>query len=133
MRKMFMIGLKDFEALMKVIEELRIKSDNGSAILVEGKKDRIALRNLGIRGDIIEISSIPNSTLADMIGEREAIILTDWDERGEKILKQIAGIISFKDLKIRKRIISITGKYIHSVEELPTFIEKAERILRNRF
>ncbi len=133
MRKMFMIGLKDFEALMKVIEELRIKSDNGSAILVEGKKDRIALRNLGIRGDIIEISSIPNSTLADMIGEREAVILTDWDERGEKILKQIAGIISFKDLKIRKRIISITGKYIHSVEELPTFIEKAERILRNRF
>ncbi len=133
MRKMLMIGLKDFEALMKVIEELRIKSDNGSAILVEGKKDRIALRNLGIRGDIIEISSIPNSTLADMIGEREAVILTDWDERGEKILKQIAGIISFKDLKIRRRIISITGKYIHSVEELPTFIEKAERILRNRF
>ena len=133
MKKMLMIGLKDFEALMKVIEELRIKSDNGSAILVEGKKDRIALRNLGIRGDIIEISSIPNSALADMIGEREAVILTDWDERGEKILKQIAGIINFKDLKIRRRIISITGKYIHSVEELPIFIEKAERILRNRF
>ncbi len=124
-----MIGLEDYKILLKAIEDLRMKSGK-AIIVVEGKRDRLALRSLGVKGEILEISNMPNSVLADTIGEKEAIILTDWDERGERILKQIEKVVEFKDLTIRRKIKAVTGKYIHSVEELPIFIEKVEETLK---
>ena len=127
-----MISLEEYEDLLKAIEDLRIKCEEGSVVIVEGKRDKIALENLGVKGEIIEISKIPNSVLVDKLGCREAVILTDWDYRGERILKQLERIIEFKDVTIRTRIMSVVKKYIRSVEELPEFIEKIENVYGHR-
>jgi len=118
--------LEEYNILLKAIEDLRIKCENGSVVIVEGRRDKIALESLGIKGEIIEISKIPNSVLVDKLGCREAVILTDWDDRGERILKQLERIVEFKDVTIRAKIASVVKKYIRSVEELPEFIEKVE-------
>jgi len=127
-----MISLEDYKILLKAIEDLKVKCERGSVVIVEGKRDKIALKNLGIKGEIIEISKIPNSVLVDKLGCREAVILTDWDYRGERILKQLERIIEFKDVTIRTRIMSVVKRYIRSVEELPEFIEKIENVYGHR-
>ncbi len=127
-----MISLEDYKILLKAIEDLKVKCERGSVVIVEGKRDKIALKNLGIKGEIIEISKIPNSVLVDKLGCREAVILTDWDYRGERILKQLERIIEFKDVTIRTRIMSVVKRYIRSVEELPEFIEKIENVYGDR-
>uniref|UniRef100_A0A7C3UHZ9 Toprim domain-containing protein n=1 Tax=Geoglobus ahangari TaxID=113653 RepID=A0A7C3UHZ9_9EURY len=127
-----MISLEEYRILLKAIEDLRIKCEEGSVIIVEGREDKIALENLGVKGEIIEISKIPNSVLVDRLGCREAVILTDWDYRGERISEQLERIIEFKDVSIRMRIRSVVRKYIRSVEELPRFIEKIENVYGHR-
>jgi len=127
-----MISLEDYKILLKAIEDLKVKCERGSVVIVEGKRDKIALKNLGIKGEIIEISKIPISVLVDKVGCREAVILTDWDYRGERILKQLERIIEFKDVTIRTRIMSVVKRYIRSVEELPEFIEKIENVYGHR-
>ena len=48
-----MISLEDYKILLKAIEDLKVKCERGSVVIVEGKRDKIALKNLGIK--IVEV------------------------------------------------------------------------------
>ncbi|AIY91004.1 toprim domain-containing protein [Geoglobus acetivorans] len=118
-----MIGLREFEKLLRLIEELRIESESGAVILVEGRKDTIALRKLGVRGEIIETSTTSNHSIFDAVGERKVVIFTDWDNKGKKLKTRLSELFRNADTGIWDGVSAITGRYIHSVEELPDFIE----------
>ena len=101
-------------------------------IIVEGKRDKIALRKLGIEGDIIQLNDGKSvlSTI-ERISQRfgrssQFVILMDWDKTGNKLAKQLVSFGEACDLvpndKIRSALSKFSAKEISCVEELPTFV-----------
>ncbi|WP_457590589.1 toprim domain-containing protein [Geoglobus sp.] len=118
-----MLGLREFEKLLRLIDELRIESERGAVILVEGRNDTLALRKLGVEGEIIEASKASNHSIVDAVGERKVVIFTDWDRRGRRLKVRFSELFRNANTAIWDEVSAITGRYIHSVEELPDFIE----------
>ena len=122
---------QEFLELSQIVEDLRTRSEEGAVIIVEGSKDVTALRELGISGVVVKVSSAPTSTVVDRVGKmnKEVIILTDWDRRGEILLKELIGKFSSwgitPDIAIRRRIFTLVSKEVTSVENLSSFYFKA--------
>jgi len=82
------------EKLLQVLACLAEESAKGIVIIVEGKKDLQALRALGVQGKIITAKT-GGKTLLDVIsevekaGEKEIIILFDFDRRGREWTKRV--------------------------------------------
>lgn len=109
----------------KAIGDLR-EINRDVPVVVEGEKDKTALRKLGLEGTIIVIQRGKRiSALCDFIAEnyKEIIILTDWDRKGWQLYRKIE-----KNLKGRTRCINdyrlILAKYstVKDVESIPSFI-----------
>ncbi len=107
-------------------------------VLVEGKKDLNALREMGIVHEISIlnkgvnlfdlISSISTGNFRDSKSafQGTVIILTDWDRKGGMLasrLKKACLHLDVRfDLELRREIASLTGKWIKDIESLPAFI-----------
>lgn len=51
---------------------------------MEGLRDEVALRNLGVRAEIIRLSRLPLSEVALIASShKEVMILTDFDKKGK--------------------------------------------------
>jgi len=80
--------------LEKTLEKIKELASEGIPILVEGKKDEETLRTLGVKGRIIKVSQRSLSTLIDeLYGCRRVLILTDFDEKGEKMAKTLSYLL----------------------------------------
>lgn len=62
----------------------------GKPVIVEGKKDMLALRRCGIKR-IVMINGRPSELCRLLEGANEAVILTDFDQRGDELLEIISG------------------------------------------
>ena len=51
------------------------------------------------------------------------VIFTDWDGRGRKLKARLSELFKSANTEIWEGVSAITGRYIHSVEELPGLIE----------
>ena len=112
----------------KIWDELKLSD---FPIVVEGKRDTKALRELGIVKHVIELNdgtsvlSTVERIFQNSGSSSEFIILTDWDKAGDKLAKQLISYGESCDLipndRIRKSLAIITAKEISCVEELPTF------------
>ncbi|MCX8168735.1 MAG: hypothetical protein N3E39_00705 [Candidatus Methanomethylicia archaeon] len=93
--------------LMKLLKKL---DENVDLILVEGKRDREALRRLGCKSNIIVIGEIhkPIFELTREIELRNTelriAVLMDFDEEGEKLNKKIEGIFEGCNVVIEKTL-----------------------------
>ena len=118
--------LESFNRIWESMKELN------SPIVVEGKRDVLALRNLGYKGELIELNDGKSvlftvEILAKKLGSQGVfVILMDWDRTGEKLAKKLQKYGESCDLvpnlQIRKNISSLCSKDIVCIEELPTFI-----------
>ncbi len=82
------------ERIERTLEKIREIASEGIPILVEGKKDEEVLRILGVEGRIIKVSQQSLNTLIDQLyGCRRVLILTDFDEKGEKIAKTLSSFL----------------------------------------
>jgi 5S rRNA maturation endonuclease (ribonuclease M5) len=123
-----------FRRLSRIVEELSRCVEQGTPILIEGKKDEEALKELGITGNIIKVSGsgLKLFEIAEKATESSSkvIILTDFDKKGEILAKKLSNDIqslgSHPDLNIRKNIMKITRKYIKDIESLPRHIKNLE-------
>ena len=126
----------DYKKSLEVLEALilDLKEENeGSPIIVEGDKDKEALRKLGIKGKIISINKGINlSDFCDRISHQynNIIILTDWDRRGghicRTIIKNLQGRVK-SNTKYRELFAKNTT--IKTVEGLPSWIETINKKL----
>ncbi len=120
------LDLDTYLRLIRAIEELRDLAEKGAVIIVEGRRDVEALRRLGVEGEIIASANHSNAKIVDIIGQREVVILTDWDRRGEALKDDLVVKLSSwgvtPNLEIRKRIFSIVGRIITEVEDLADFV-----------
>ncbi len=73
------------EQLTVILEDLESRPEE-VVILVEGKRDRGALNLLGVRGEIVQVQTSDGilGIAEDLaLRHRKAIILTDWDRKGD--------------------------------------------------
>ncbi len=119
------------ENLLNILTSLAKESLNGIPIIVEGKKDVTALRELGVTGIIITIKTKGKSFL-DVISEiqqtniSEVILFLDFDKRGKEATKCLQQ--NLEHLKIRynltfwHKLSTLTSKEVQYIESLPVYL-----------
>jgi 5S rRNA maturation endonuclease (ribonuclease M5) len=105
---------------LDVIEKL--KEDGW--VIVEGRKDAMALESLGLR-NIVSISGKPLEEVVEktvLLKPSSVTILTDFDEEGESIASRLSNLFSLHKIKVdhvfRNKFKTLK---IHQIEELNSF------------
>ncbi|VAX32948.1 hypothetical protein MNBD_NITROSPIRAE02-1669 [hydrothermal vent metagenome] len=99
-------------------------------IIVEGKRDRRALRSLGITGEVILLHG--GKTIyefcEDILKQHERfILLLDWDERGEALQKSLSSHLQghYEEFSLlRNRLKSLCQTDIKEIENLPALLRR---------
>ena len=101
-------------------------------VIVEGKRDISAIRQLGYNGLLIQLNDGKSvlSTVERIVTlfgiSSEFVILMDWDRTGIKLAKSLEKYGTSCDLnpnlQIWRDLKSLCSKDISCVEELPTFV-----------
>ena len=122
------------EALEAILDELQEMSSTHIA-LVEGNKDRRSLDNLGLcdlRTIEVQREGGPLRS-AERVSEMKlpAVILTDWDDRGNRIehdlKEQLDALCVRYDTTIRERLRDICIKDIKDVESLDSLYKRLKQ------
>jgi len=118
----------EVEELKEFIDMLNYKSSNGAVVVVEGKKDVIALTTLGFYGNVIMLNSCRSLSRLVYYTQhyKEVILLLDMDSKGRYLTQRIVSMISNRrriNLFYKKRLVEITRGKIRSVEELVIYKE----------
>lgn len=102
-------------------------------VIVEGKKDVTALRRLGLEGEIISLHSGKGLyEFSELIHERfdEVILLMDWDDRGEGLMKVLGEYLSGlweRFSPFREMLIRLSNNEVFEVESIPRLMERLRR------
>ncbi len=78
-------------------------SNQNNLIIVEGKKDKIALNKLGIENISILNKSISNFLDPIITENKEVIILTDLDKEGRKLYSRIKKELERNKVKVNDK------------------------------
>ena len=114
---MYAENYKRFELLIDKLREF------DGAIIVEGLRDEVALRKLGVRAEIIRLSRLPLSEVALIASQyHDVMILTDLDRKGEELAKKLTQYLEgYKcriDTETRRELKMIAKKDIKGIEDL---------------
>lgn len=121
---------KRLERVEELLSELSEYSGRGAIIIVEGKRDILSLKRLGIEGDFELATRYSLFNFSERIAElgREVIILTDWDRRGDLLAVKLSEYFeSFglrPELQIRNKLKLISQKEIKDIESLYNYVTK---------
>jgi 5S rRNA maturation endonuclease (ribonuclease M5) len=121
---------KRLERIEELLLELSEHSERGAVIIVEGKRDILSMKRLGIEGSFELATRHSLFNFSERIARLgcEVIILTDWDRRGDLLatkLSEYFGNFGVKpELQIRNKLKLITQKEIKDVESLYTYVSK---------
>ena len=112
---------KEIDDIKKFIKHLNSK--NESVVVVEGKRDSIALEKLGFSGKILEFHSFKGIVkFSDSVAKYKSIILLlDGDRKGRYLTKRIIDLLEHRtkiDLSFKKKLVSITKGKIRFIEQL---------------
>jgi 5S rRNA maturation endonuclease (ribonuclease M5) len=110
------------EEFLRLWERLRADSAQaGTVVVVEGDRDRTALRRLGLPGTIVKVhrGRPLAGTAHDLVGaSRKVIVLTDWDVEGGHLARRLREFLDAErlvlDLDYRRRFARIVrGELVH--------------------
>jgi len=114
--------------IREFVESLNHECDAGAIVIVEGKKDGIALRKVGFKGEILVYNNFKGIiNFVDYVSRkgRKVILLLDRDRRGRtltsKILKKLELLCPHDGLYYKKRFVKITHGKIMCIENLSNF------------
>ena len=123
------------ENIQKLIERLATESAKGISIIVEGPNDEKALRELGINGEII-----PAKTLKSFIhviseiegcGQKEVILLLDFDRRGrewtKRLMQNLEGMRIKANVLFWNGLLNLAGREIKDVEGLISYMKTLKK------
>jgi len=88
------------------LRELTAKLSEVEAVIVEGARDAKALRELGFAGDILLCSArLSRGALIDSVAScyQRVAILTDFDQKGRKLCRELMAGLERRGVKIEKR------------------------------
>ena len=110
------------------IESLNNECKAGAIVIVEGRKDEIALRDKGFKGEILVYHNFKGIiNFVDYVSRkgRKVILLLDRDRNGRsltsKILKKLDILCPHDSLYYKKKFVKITHGKIMCIENLSNF------------
>ena len=113
----------------RAVEAGREQNAEGSVILVEGKRDEIALRNLGITGPIEKLNrgwTVDRVVVYIVETYGECMVLMDWDRTGGRLQKKLMDLMIGLDIKpsdeLRRALSKAMKPDTMCVEALPSFL-----------
>lgn len=111
--------------LENVVKEIR--NIGSSQIIVEGKRDREVLEKLGFK-NILEISGKSLFEILKEIKKEPVILLTDFDEEGEKLAKELYSFLKIYGIRVDELEREILRKIfgVNKIEELNFFVKFME-------
>lgn len=121
---------KRLERVEELLSELSDYSGKGAIIIVEGKRDILSLKKLGIEGDFELATRYSLFNFSERIAElgREVIILTDWDRRGDLLAVKLSEYFENfglrPELQIRNKLKLISQKEIKDIESLYNYVSR---------
>ena len=128
------------EQVSQLIQELAVEVEKGVPVIVEGKKDAMALRKLAVKGHIICVKNC-RKNLADIVyeieekGYREVILLMDFDRRGREWTKRLNEHLEHAKIKSNMRfwriLYGLVGRELKDVEGLPTYMVNLQKRIGN--
>jgi 5S rRNA maturation endonuclease (ribonuclease M5) len=108
-----------------------LKKLDSSVVIVEGKKDEAALREIGARGRILQASGRVKG-ICEKVKADEAVILTDNDLAGKELAELVQGELEAcgirADLQARRDLRHVLGA--RTVEEVPAKMREFEKKLK---
>lgn len=108
----------------KILNIIEIIKESGKLIIVEGKNDKKALNELGLK-NIITLSKEPLFSIVEQIDDKEVIILTDFDKEGKKLYQSLKHDLQEKGVKIDDKLRRILSKSkITHIEGLTKYLNK---------
>lgn len=122
------------QALIETIQTLDSKYDN-LIVIVEGKRDVLVLRNLGLEAPIIKTQTrLPRSGLIEKIvaeagKDGQVLILTDFDKEGKEIYRFIEKELELNRIKNLKRVRRMIRKYMDTwttIEQLVSLFKRSD-------
>ncbi len=121
------------EQAEKVLEKLRERSSAGVPVVVEGRRDEMALRRLGVTGRVFCLKGAGLSRysfLEVLDGWREVVVLTDFDREGSELRGWLYRELLLRGIRVDdlawRRIKALARPEVRSVEELPSFLRATE-------
>lgn len=117
-----------FDRLQKLIQRISYESEGGEIIVVEGQKDRDALRKMGIKGIVLCLQSSRKNTVGfveqlELDVARGVIVLTDFDRQGVFLAKRLARALNSQkihtNLVLWRELRGLTRSHVRSIEEIP--------------
>ena len=125
--------VKKLELLDNLLGKLSKTAELNIPIIVEGKKDFFALRELGINAEIIRIRSAGKVLVdcLDDVNAEEVILLVDFDDYGVTLAKNIIRYLEGKGVKVNvtfwKMLKAMVRREVKDVEGLPSYLEKLKK------
>lgn len=103
----------------------KIISSN-TLVIVEGKKDRVALQKLGIN-NVVELNKKPLFQIVEEISDSndECIILTDLDKKGKEIYAKLNSNLQKNGVKINNKFREFLFRYtkLRQIEGLDSYLQ----------
>lgn len=122
---------RKLEEIERTLAKLIGRSQTGIPIIVEGRKDKDALRQLKILGKIVCLKARGDGFYdfaSRFIDHREVTVLTDFDGEGVRLAAKLIDELSRMKVKVDlttwKRLKALSRSEIRSVEELADYVEK---------
>lgn len=123
------------EKIVELVESL-IEENESTPVIVEGKRDEIALRKIGLKGEILRLNlGMTLTGFCEFIinNYSRVILLLDWDKKGNELSILIEKILVSNGIvcriNYREEIQSIVGNSIRSVEEIyPLYVLSLEKL-----
>ncbi len=118
--------IEPFDAFVELWARLLEEADSGRTVLVvEGERDRTAVRRLGWTGPVVMVHrGRPISAMATDLAASasKAIVLTDWDVEGGHLAHRLRDFLGAEplrlDLEYRRRLARILRGELTHVEGL---------------
>ena len=125
--------LKDKEErIQQIIAMLTEESAKGKLIVVEGRKDEIALQELGVTGKLLTVKTGGKSFLQateeiEKIDPTEVVLLLDFDRRGKEGTLRLKQNLERAKIKVNMRfwqdLQALVGRAVACIESLPSYLK----------
>ena len=122
--------LEWFDSIIEDLDQLALTH----ILLVEGKNDVLALHELGVEADMFCVQSGGGPVRASEYAwekGRPAVILTDWDRRGDSLAddlrRNLSSLCVKYDDSIRDRLARVCGPFCRDVESVHLIRRMLER------
>jgi 5S rRNA maturation endonuclease (ribonuclease M5) len=116
------------ERIREFIGTLNHESENGSIIVVEGKRDSEALTKLGFVGKVTvfnRFKGILNFVDSHQMTDRKIILLLDMDRTGKYLTSRLVSLLQPRgnnvNLAYKKKLCEITNGKVRHVEDIGSY------------